>query len=57
MSRSYEIRTCKELSSLMERFPFRTGCMVIDTETTGLSPWKYVVRDGKPEHRIDDRIL
>lgn len=57
MSRSYEIRTCKELSSLMERFPFSTGCMVIDTETTGLSPWKYVVRDGKPERRIDDRIL
>lgn len=61
---SYEFRTCKDLSSLIDRFPFRTGCMVIDTETTGLNPWKNVVKngkivfkDGRVEHRIDDRIL
>lgn len=54
---SYEFRTCKDLSSLIDRFPFSTGCMVIDTETTGLSSWKYVPKDGRFECRIDDRIL
>lgn len=55
---SYEFRTCKDLSSLIDRFPFRTGCMVIDTETTGLYPWEDIFENGEyAGRRINDRIL
>ena len=54
---SYEFKTSKNLSELIDRFPFRTGCVIIDTETTGLYPYKGIHRKGKYIRIRNDRIL
>lgn len=54
----YEFLDCKSLSKMIDRFPFRTGCLIVDTETTGLSPLKTCFRsDGSTFMRKNDWIL